>query len=264
MKVRISSELEKPLLIQALKNLVQIKNLSVQFVEDLREPVDFELVPLSFIDPNEELPAVIEPRSGALRCFDCLVRHVDHVIPRLISLESLNTTIIHKAHDLDIRQAAYVITDSFQGLVSAAVCAQLGIQKIVLVDDDLDRSLIVTKILKRSYFGLDVKSITSDLITTQRQPGGIVINTVQLENNPVLLSDISYFNFVAQNGIIVDISREIKSSPLLKDVEEASLRSINGEELLIETLKACIQYLSPGLSVSDDEIALALKNPTSV
>lgn len=266
MKVGFAVELEKSILIQSLQRLAEKHSLPIEFqaLQNETEDFDLKIVKLQFFDLNEELPAVIEPRAGSLRCYDTLIKQGEFSIPRLSLLEALNSAIVRYGHDFDIRKSAYVIASSYQGLVCAAVCAQLGFQKIVLVDDDMDRSLTSTKILKRSYFGLETKSITSDLITAQREPGSIVINSVELSDHSNLLSDLSYFNFVAQNGVIVDISSESANSPLLKDVVEANLRSVNSLQFLSELVRVYWQYLSREQELPDEDLEIIFKNPTTV
>lgn len=264
MKVWFSPELNNSALERSLKRLSQEKNLSIEFVESDSREVDLKILKLQFSDLHDELPAVIEPRAGNLRCYDTLVRQGSYLIPRLLFFEALNATIIQRAHDLDIRKVAYVVASDYRGLVCAAVCAQLGFQKIVLVDDDLQRSSQVIKILTRAFFGLSLKTIQTDAVTTQREPGSLMINSVDLNQNSLLLSDLSYFNFVAQGGVVVDISSEVETSPLLKDVEEAHLRSIHSLQFIQELILCYWQYLSPVHSLSREEIAQVLKNTTTV
>ncbi len=162
-----------------------------------------------------------------LECFDSFILEDGKWYPRILLFETLRSLIVERVKDLDNRAAAYVIGEGEEARVAASVLTDLGFSKILFIGTDRTRLEKIQRLLARKFIGVDFQILPAEDMTTQTIQAGVLINCTSLSDKAQLQSDISYFNFMKRNGLVMDLILEAENSPILEEAQRAELRVIS-------------------------------------
>lgn len=250
------------------------KNLSWEFAHHDHFKVDLlEGASAAFVDPalSAEVLSqfhVVPTQVRSVELLDSLFLEDGAWYPRLLIHEALRRVLVADAKDLDIRAPAFIIGDGDLSRVVAAVLAEMGIAEIFLVGD-LSRLKEQKRILSRSQLGIVFHILASEELTMQATSAGIVVNTADLSQQQVLLTDLSYFNFMKQAGFALDISFETAENTLLDEAERAELRALSPALIMRTLLVLWFEKLHGSNILADHEAVqfwteFLKENPSSV
>jgi shikimate dehydrogenase len=169
-----------------------------------------------------------------LECFDSFLPEDGKWYPRVLLFEALRSLIVTRARDLDIRSCAYVIGDGELARVAAAVMVNLGFAKIYAVSEDEKGLKKMTSLLRRKYIGVEFGEIAANAMTMQMVQGGLLINCANLEKDPTLQNDLSYFNFMRRNAMVLDLNLHPGKTLLLEEALRADLRILAPADVYLE------------------------------
>lgn len=250
------------------------KNLSWSFAH--YQEFDKELLAeaqVVFIDPVlsaqlRPLFPVVPTQVRGVEIFDSLFLEHKLWLPRLLLHESLRQVLVTRARDLDNRAPAYVIGDNGIMRVVASVLAEMGFVDIYLVGD-LAQLEEPQRVLSRSQLGIRFHKLAPEELTMQATSAAIVVNTTDLEKDKVLLTDLSYFNFMKQGGYALDLATDVQPNPLLEEAERADLRILSNEEVKRLMIRLCHEQMKVSDAISVEELvelwpAFLQENPPSV
>lgn len=144
--------------------------------------------------------------------------------PGLCLFTGLHEALIASAKSLDLRLSAYVIGKGAYVRQAAAAALGLGYRRIYLVADDEDDLVRQKEILTRVYVGSECIVLPSYQLTLQTVGASLVINATDLTGEKELASDVAYFNFMSQGGLVVDLEDPSETNPLLEEAGRAGLR----------------------------------------
>jgi shikimate 5-dehydrogenase len=100
---------------------------------------------------------------------------------------------------------------------------------LLFVPDD---SADVVEELSRYFIGVRIKSVPFSNLTQNQDLTSLIINSVSLEGNATLMSDLAYFNFMTQKGIVVDLVSKTPIHPLLFEADKAGLRTMKRQDIV--------------------------------
>jgi len=163
-----------------------------------------------------------------LETADILILENGEWWPRLGIYDSLRKIIIENFRDLDIGLHCYVIGASHRGRAAMAAVTSLGFSKISLVDEDELKLKREVNYLKRYLLGVEIDSLPAQTLTIQTKAGALMVNTLSFQDNSAVLKDLSYFNFMNQGGVVVDISECCDKNSLLEEAKRADLKTLSG------------------------------------
>lgn len=227
----------------------------------------------AFIDPqlsSTVLPLfqVVPTQVRSVEILDSLFADHGGWYPRLLIHEALRRVFVAEARDLDIRAPAFIIGAGPLCRVAAAVLAEMGIAEIYLVGElaDLEGE---KKILSRSQLGIVFHVLALEELTMQATSAGIVVNTTDLSDQKVLLTDLSYFNFMKQAGFALDLSMVTEPNTLLDEAQRADLRILPYVLVMKSLIRLWLERLGASDLVTDQEIVqlwshFLQENPSSV
>ena len=211
---------------------------------------------------------VVPTQVRAIELMDSLFFEQGAWLPRILIHEGLRRVLITEARDLDIRSPAFVVGDEELLRVAAAVLAEMGFAEIFLVGD-VAKLAEQKRILSRSQLGITFHTLAVEELTMQATSAGIVVNTSDLSQSKALLTDLSYFNFMKQNGFAVDLSSAHVPNALLEEAERAELRTLPYANIMKTVVKLWLERLQSSDLITDDELVqcwmdFLRENPSSV
>jgi shikimate 5-dehydrogenase len=112
-----------------------------------------------------------------------------------------------------------------------AAMASLGFARLSIVDEDEKKLHREVAFLKRYLLGIEIDLVPASTLTMQAKVGSLMVNTLVLSEESALLNDLSYFNFMNQGSVVVDVSECNGQSALLQEAERADLFFLTGLEV---------------------------------
>jgi shikimate dehydrogenase len=180
-----------------------------------------------FIQQIPTLPAEVR----TLLCADSMFYQDGGWWPRLNLKEAVRHLIVTQAKNIDIKESAYIIGEGAMLRTMSALAVSFGYRVVYLVgllEDDLERQ---KRELQRSFVGVDFRPLQAHQMTMQTTGASLLINTMPLEDNPALMSDLAYFNFMKNNGLVIDLNVFPLENTILMEATQANLRILTGFEV---------------------------------
>ncbi|MGZ3772651.1 MAG: hypothetical protein ACXVCY_14785 [Pseudobdellovibrionaceae bacterium] len=168
---------------------------------------------------------VLSSRVRDLGVLDSLFQENGVWYPRLLLYDALRLVLVNEASDLDVRAPAFVVGSTEEARVAVATLADIGISDFYMVGDT-ERLNHEKEVLLRSLFGIRIQILPPEDLTIQALSAGVMINTMDLTNQKSLLMDLSYFNYMKQNGYVLDLNISGKHQLLLEEAEKADLKAV--------------------------------------
>lgn len=179
----------------------------------------------------EQLPAAPSSIMSVL-CTDCLILENGQWWPYLLVKKVLHELLIQRGKSLNIRESAYVVGEGANLRILISIVAQMGFSKIFAVSENKEDLEKQTKYLKKKFVGIDMRSLPADGLTMQTVGGSLIISSYDLSEKQALATDLSYFNFMSKNGLVVDINLFPIHNPMLEEAHRAQLQTISGSDIL--------------------------------
>lgn len=178
----------------------------------------------------QDIPALpTEIRS--LYCADSMFFQDSKWWPRLNLKEAIRILIVKKARSLDIKESAYVVGQGAMLRMLGALVAGFGFSKVYLVGLSLTDVEHQMQELKQNFMGVDWRPLEAHQLTMQTIGATLLINSLSLANDSGLMSDLAYFNFMKNQGLVVDLNVVPIDNPLIEEAKRASLRTLSGFEV---------------------------------
>lgn len=162
-----------------------------------------------------------------LQCFDCFLKDNGKWYPRLLFFETLRDLVVKKARDLDIRTCAYVVGNNIEAKIIAAVVTDLGYSTVYIIGTEHASSLQHLAHLKKKFIGVRFEYVPAEAMTASAEQGSLMVNCLDLSLLPDLQTNLSYFNFMQKNGLVVDLVLSEKPSFLMEEAGRANLRVVS-------------------------------------
>lgn len=219
---------------QALRKLAEKRSWMWDFTEfdelDLSAVGDYDaaLIPPASGKGSIEKFRVLPTQVRKLEIFDSLFLESGALLPRLIMPEALRQFLVFSAKDVDIREPAFVVGDSPMVRMAGSVLADMGYGTVYLVGEG--EALQNEKaILKRAQFGVQYQIVNPENLTLQAVSASLLVNTASLPEGDLFLNDLSYFNYMRPEGVVLDLNPVSEEKPLLKEAVDANLKTLDTE-----------------------------------
>lgn len=219
---------------QALRKIAKKLAWAWDFVEvdelDLSEFNSYEaaLIPPISGKGSIEKFHVLPTQVRKLEVFDSLFRESGALLPRLIMPEALRQFLVFSAKEIDIRDPAFIVGDTPMVRIAGSVLADMGYATVYLVGEG--EALQEEKaVLKRAQFGVQYQIVNPENLTLQAVSASLLINTASLPEGDVFLNDLSYFNYMKPEGVVLDLNPVNEEKLLLKEAMDANLKTLQTE-----------------------------------
>jgi hypothetical protein len=178
-----------------------------------------------------------------LECFDCMIPQNDDWYPRVLWFEALRDLIVETARDLDNRSCGFVIGANECSRIAAAVMAHLGFPEVFLISETSVMPMRQLESLRRKFIGVKFHGIAASAMTLQSVQGSLLVNCVDLQSNKELEEDLSYFNFMKRDGLVLDLHLSSRDSVLIEESRRAQLRAVVPQDFFLKRNLAFLQTL---------------------
>lgn len=172
-----------------------------------------------------------------LLVFDCIERKGNNDSTSLIATDAIRLAIVKAAKNLQNRMPFFISGDGPLARICAFSAFQLGFKRIIFVSperDQLDRDI---QILQKSMFGAEFEILPPESLTNIKVSGAVLINTLRGEKKSILLEDLSYFNYMQPQALVLDLDEVSDNGDLLEEAKKADLVIVPKSEVFKNYLK---------------------------
>lgn len=198
--------------------------------------------------------SVLSTQVRAVEALDSFFKEEGFWYPRILLSDAIRNVLIAHARDLDIRNPAFVVGENAEIRVTASVLAEMGVSNIYLVGQAAQNQEHI-RVLSRSHLGIKFFFLPMEELTMQSVSAGIVINSMNLNAHKGLLTDLSYFNYMAPKGYVMDLTLLPLENVLLEEAQKAELRVLHPSLVAAQVTLQWLERIRPqhGMSLSDIE-----------
>jgi shikimate 5-dehydrogenase len=132
---------------------------------------------------------------------------------------------------------ASVMVAGAGGAARAAIAAffKAGFRKFLITNFDESEAAQMMDEVKRRFFSLDLQWVEMDKIVLLPGESAVLVNCTPVVEDNILLSELSYLNFLKRPGFLFDLAISEKESPLTHEAKDAGVQVINGLEMAAMT-----------------------------
>lgn len=205
-----------------LKDLVEEhkqSSQSIRFASDLYE----EAAKMYETNPIQTL---------TLKVGDCLKHSDDSWWLRSYTFQALNQLISKYGTQVNLDGDVMIIGEGGFARLCASAFIRIGFKNINIASLNYDSVASLSKDLERTYFGVKSKPVPSNELILLPGTNTVMVNTLKnTEQSEKLLTDLYYFNFLKQGGMVWDLNFLAVESELTKEAKEVGAYTLNGVEL---------------------------------
>jgi shikimate 5-dehydrogenase len=136
--------------------------------------------------------------------FDILVKSGSKWWPKTV-MGDVILECSHLAPHLDITESALITGTGAKARICAAALVRLGYRQINITDLQSEGGPELIADLKRRFFNVDFVFVEAAEITALPGAFSMLINTAGHGAEDPLLQELSYFNFLVQGGLVIDL-----------------------------------------------------------
>lgn len=211
---------------QSLKDVVEEKKNQFQ---NMRFASDFYEAAANLYDTNPV-------QTLTLKVGDCLKLSDGAWWLRCYTFQALNQIISKYGTQINLEGEVLIIGGGGFARLCASAFIRIGFKNINLSSLELEDVQGLAKDLERSYFGVKARAIPSDQLILLPGTHTVLINTLKsTEDSERLLTELYYFNFLKQGGMVWDLNFLAVDSALTKEADDVGAFTLNGVELMALT-----------------------------
>ena len=187
-----------------------------------------EDVATQIIAESTQLPSEIVNIAGT----DALFQKEGKWWFKMFLYDAFHDVISKKGMSLDLESALLVVGTSVYASVLTSGFIKTGFDEVNISSTEDDKGKAFVEKIKKKYFGVNVNYVPQSRLVTLPGIHGVVVNTVQIKDNEELVHELSYYNFLQKEGVVVDCNLFPVESELTKEAKEVGAYLIQGYELL--------------------------------
>jgi shikimate 5-dehydrogenase len=180
---------------------------------------------------------------------DLLVREHGKIWPRNLLGEILPKLIVSTHPSLNTQATAYVAGMGTWGIMSIGALLSMGFDNISWVVEDKSFAEEEIKLLKKNFFSINIALLKSSELILQAHNGSIIINTIPVDMDPEAITDISYYNYLMSNSLVIELMLTPVDKAHLVEAAQVNVKSINGHEVAVFYWNKFVEtYVPPKLA----------------
>lgn len=137
-----------------------------------------------------------------------------------------------KGENIDAESSALIVGTGSRARVMISGVIKLGFNKVNISSIFDEQGMELVEELKKKYFGVDFNFVPQSRLVTLPGIHGIMVNTTPFNQNNELIAELNYYNFLQQEGFVIDCNMFPVRSELTKEAENIGAYVIQGYELL--------------------------------
>ena len=169
-------------------------------------------------------------RLLSLQIQDVFQKYDGQWLPRNFLLESIRVILAGAGDELDINGGVLIFGSGPSAVAAFGALNFLGFSRFTFVDANNSNLNDVLEKLRRFNFGVDINSASNAMITQLPGIFSVVVNTLDEESESQIIEELSFFNFLANNGIVVS-TRLQKEVRFLTEAKNLGAQIVDGYQI---------------------------------
>lgn len=159
---------------------------------------------------------------------DCLIQEEGRWWPRSASYQGMLEVMASYGKNFDLNSSVLIVGAGAMARTSVAVLFREGFKRFSITAMDKDRGLKLIEQMSRIFLGAEFKFIPKNELILLPGVYGVVVNTTPSIDENELIQELSYFNFFAPGGVVVDLYFTPPITRFLKEAQEVGGQIIPG------------------------------------
>lgn len=169
--------------------------------------------------------------SFTMQSCDCLVFQSGKWWPKSMFAEAFVKSLIKYVKVVDTNSSALIIGVGTTARAAFSGLVKMGYKKFLFAEKFDERATETLKLLRKKFFGLDIRYVTQDELAYLPGASSIVVNTTPYVEDNTMLKDLYYFNYLNKNAIVADVNFLPLDPPLIQQARDLNLITLDGPRL---------------------------------
>lgn len=198
----------------------------------------YDVIELSDADMTEYLKSqtLLEWEVDISRSADCLIKTAKGYKPIQIGPNTLRAYFEDKKIKLKVQESAVLIGNYSMLMSFTFGLVKLGYKKIIIISPENFSYHEEIEKIKKILFQVELQQISFDEISHVTENSSLLVIDFDLALNPDLVEVLSYFNFLSEKSLFLDL-QQINNSSLAEEADRASLTVLSDLEFHLEKYK---------------------------
>lgn len=182
-------------------------------------------------DVNESAPEIARCSTLSIDvdqvlASDFLIWERNQWTPRLLLKNAIRESLAADGKSVDARLQVFILAEGAMCRLFAGLAIELGYSRIQLIGKSAEGMEPEKKQILTKYMGVQIGCLQLHELTLQKTEASLLFNSINLEAEKDLASDLAYFNFMSSQGVYLDISNSQLSIQIQEEARKAKLRTI--------------------------------------
>jgi len=132
---------------------------------------------------------------------------------------------------LNNQKSAYISGSGPWAQLFCHLAIQMGFRDISLVAENVDTATDMAHRLEKTCFGVNFRVLLHSELTLQPNNGSLLVNTLDALENPEVIADLAYLNFLSLEGLVVEVREAKELNTLADEAENSKIAMIHADRL---------------------------------
>lgn len=173
----------------------------------------------------------VTPLMVHLQVVDLLYHKNGEYWPKLLLRDGLHSVILHKHPKLSAREGGLIVGSGVEAKLVASVLIELGFSHITFVDDEETVSVDFINEMKAIYFQIKIEVIGPHKVILLPGIYSVIINTWDIVAESDLLTDLLYFNYLKEPGLVINLKKPQDFDLLIEEAKAIHQKTIQRNEI---------------------------------
>ena len=167
-------------------------------------------------------------QERVMNACDALVKEDGEWWPRSFLFEALGHIFVDSGLQIDLETSALIIGTGSAARVSTAALFQAGFRKFLITGMQVQEMESFAQFMKRHLLGVEFEITPPEKLVLLAGKNSVVVNATPVREDNTILSELLYFNFIRQDGLVWDFSLTPFNHPFVDEAHDLGLNVYRG------------------------------------
>lgn len=145
--------------------------------------------------------------------------------------ECFSQLIIQFGAGMDAHSGVFIVGAGGAARIAVAAFFKGGFNHFLLTNHKVEAGHATIEDIKRKFFGLKIDWVPKERIVLLPGENSVLVNSTPTTADNVLITELSYLNFLKRPGFLFDLNRTAKNSQLVQEAIETQVTVVGGVDI---------------------------------
>ena len=183
----------------------------------------------SCIDEAARLQSRLPASAQIIMSIEALMRERKQWWPRSFCGDAIRQVFVERVQSLDTLRSAVIVGSGGLARIAAQFAVTSGYKKILFSGIESDKGTALVSDLSRVFFDCHLEWMGDRVLGLSPGSTSLLINTEPIVSDSDLFSDLCYFNFLHNKGVVCELLASNFNAQLVREARNVNIQCVTGE-----------------------------------